>query len=128
MAKPSPFSSTWSGIGGLSCVNIETPPFQRFPTLIAKQGSGGSGLGGKLRLERVDTRLERFAAFARSGGHRLDRVEFVAADEVEPADRFLGALARAVARFAGHARERAGGAVHQLDEIGDQGVFALHGA
>src|SRR6478736_8034015 len=87
-----------------------------------------SALLGELRLDRGDARLELQGVFARTRGHVLDRVEFLAADEVEPAERFLHPLARAFAGLAGHPGERAGGAIGELDEVGDDRVFALHGA
>src|SRR5688500_13266948 len=81
-----------------------------------------------LRLQRSDARFARGAILAGAAGHVLDRVELLAGDEVEPAERFLHPLARALAGLAGHAGESARGRVGELDEVGDQGVFALHGA
>src|SRR5690606_27865168 len=85
-------------------------------------------LGRSGGLQRGDPRFQLRVVFARAAGHVLHRVEFLAADEIDAAKRFLHAFARAVARFAGHARQRACGRVGQFNEVGDQGSFALHRA
>src|ERR1044072_2278720 len=93
------------------------------------KGSGllrGVGRFGELRLECGDTRLEGVGLVLRGGGHRLHHFELVAADEIETADPFLGALARGLAAFACHPGHGARGTVHELDEIVEQAVVSLH--
>src|SRR5690606_27655083 len=74
-----------------------------------------------------DACLELRAFLARAARHVLDRLEFLAGNEVEATERLLHPLASAFARLAGHPGERAGGTVGELDEVGDDRVFALHG-
>src|SRR4051794_1636962 len=90
---------------------------------------GGLGLGGAdtLGLERGDAAFQRLVLVARGGGHPLDRLELVAADEVHAADPLAHLLARRGLGLASHAGEGAGGAVHHLDEIVEQFVLGLHG-
>src|SRR4051812_49178409 len=88
-------------------------PVRSSVALRRPRGAGGLGrLRGELRLERGDARLERVGLVARGGGHCLDCVELVAADEIEPAQPFAGALARGALGLAGHAGDGAGRAVH----------------
>src|SRR5690606_6880482 len=78
--------------------------------------------------ERGDAGLEPGVFLAGAGGHVLDGVEFLAADEIRPAERLLHPFAHALPGLAGHPGERAGSGVGHLDEIGDQGILALHGS
>jgi len=80
-----------------------------------------------LAFERREAGFQRVNLVGGLDGHVLDRVEFFAADEIEPAEGFAEAFARSVAGFAAHAGNSARRAVHQLGEIGEEGVFALHG-
>ena len=68
------------------------------------------------------TREAREAGRERLKG-ALGGLDFVSREEFD-AVKDMAALAR----FAGHAGKGTGGGVGQLDEVGDQGVFALHGA
>src|SRR5690349_17723519 len=67
-----------------------------------------------LAFQRVEPRLQRIGLVACRRRHRLHCLELVAADEVEPADPFLRALARRGFGLTTHPRQRTGGAVHEL--------------
>ena len=79
-----------------------------------------------LAFERVEPGFQRLILLARGDRHRLDRLEFLAGNEVEPADPVARALLHRGLRLAGHAGDGAGGAVHHLDEIVEQFVLGLH--
>src|SRR4051812_21723637 len=81
---------------------------------------GGGG------FERVEPAFQSRAFLAGGDGDRLDRLEFLTADHVEPADPVAHAFPECVLGLAAHAGDGAGGAVHDLDEIVEQTVFGLH--
>src|SRR5437868_1864000 len=49
--------------------------------------------GADLLLQRGDARLQRLVLFAREAGHILDRLEFLALDEIEITQNALGLIA-----------------------------------
>ena len=80
-----------------------TPP--AWPSGAAALGAFRSG-PADLRFERGDARLQDLILVARGGGHRLDRLELVAADEILPAHPFAHLLARRRTRLRGPCRRR----------------------
>ena len=87
---------------------------------------GLAAAGFAAAFKRGDALGQRFILVARGGGHRFDRIEFVAADEIHPADPFAHLLAHRSLGFAAHPGGGAGKAVHHLDQIVEHPIFGLH--
>src|SRR5690554_4663820 len=87
-----------------------------------------SSLLGELGFQGRQARLEFGILFPRAARHVLNGIELLPRDEVQSAESFLHPLTRAFAGLASHSGESARSRVGQLDEIGDQRVFALHGS
>src|SRR5690242_3200738 len=79
------------------------------------------------RLQFGDLLLQLVILFARLGGHRLDRLELVAARDVHAVEDLGDLVAETRLHLVLDARERPHGAVGHLGEVVEKGVAGLHG-
>src|SRR3546814_20064803 len=70
--------------------------------------------------------LQFFHLVSRRSRHRLDSIELVTADKVEPAHELAEAFAKRAFGFAPHPGQCADGAVHNLGEIFEKTILRLH--
>src|SRR4051794_8312543 len=79
----------------------------------------------KLRLQRRDAEFQRLVFLARQPSHVLDRLEFLALDDIEIAQDFFGLVAHHRVDLALDALRRARSVVHQAADLVEKPVAGL---
>src|ERR1019366_7078264 len=96
--------------------------FSRLPSGRVIQCRWGSA---KLGLQRGDARLEPLVLLARQPRHVLDRLEFLALDDVEVAQDFFGLIADHGVDLALDALGGARGVIHQAPDLVEKPIAGL---
>src|ERR1700687_1220899 len=79
----------------------------------------------ELGFQHRDTRLQRLVFLARQPRHVLDRLEFLALDDVEVAQDFFGLVADHRIDLALDALGGAGGVIHQTPDLVEKPIVGL---
>src|ERR1700704_5369514 len=85
----------------------------------------GAGCAAQFRFQRGDARFQGLVLLARQPRHVLDRLEFLALDDVEVAQEFFGLVADHRVDLALDALRGAGGVVHQAPDLVEKPIAGL---